>query len=87
MLKKMICTLSILSVFGFINPTYSCITGGEGSDSCSYEDTTYFFGIPVATTNHSVSDCGEGQYACCTENGAGCVFEEPTIIPGRDYED
>ncbi|MFD2531785.1 hypothetical protein [Gracilimonas halophila] len=80
-MKKLICTLTIIATVGYMNPLISCITGGEGAESCSYDSTTYFMGIPLSTTTHSVS-CGDGQYACCTEDGAGCVYERPTIIQG-----
>jgi len=82
-MKKLIGTLSIILMSGLLNPVLPCKTGGEGSTSCSYTSTTYFMGIPVAKTSNSIT-CGEGQYACCTENGAGCEYEEPTIVQGEE---
>ncbi|NGP87384.1 hypothetical protein [Fodinibius halophilus] len=83
-MKKLIATVSTILMFGLFNPVLPCKAGGEGSNSCSYIATTTFLGIAIYTEDHNTSCPDEDKYACCTENGAGCEYSEPTITQGED---
>lgn len=80
-LTKILLMTCIISLVGLAKPIFSqCESGGRGASECSYTfSSPRFFGLWTVETTHSVS-CGEDMYACCTKNGAGCVFNRPTFV-------
>ena len=78
---KVLVMTCLISLIGFTSPIYSqCERGGRGATQCEFTFTEVrWLGLWTVTTTHSVS-CGEGMYACCTYNGAGCVYNRPTYV-------
>lgn len=76
MKKMFILTLFASALLFSFSPEISeaCKTGGEGATACSYEATIMGTGISNSVT------CGDGYYACCGVNGAGCVDSNQSYL-------